>query len=396
MHVRRDALLWGFLALAIPATGFCQTAVAPDPQRQQALALEQQGRNAEAEAAWRGVLKAHPSSPEPYAHLGLLEARQERYAEAVSFYRKALAINPAIPGLRMNLGLAFFKAGDLNEAIQEFSLVLKADARTNPEAQRATILIGMAHYGLAEYAAAVPYLKDAISQDAQDLPLRLTLAHSCLWSKQYQCVMDVYHEILSLNAQSAEADMLAGEALDQMKDHAGALQQFRAAVLSNPNEPDVHFGLGYLLWMDKRYEEAAREFQAELANNPNHAQALTYLADANLQTNHQEIALPLLEKASAANRGIELTHLDLGILYADAGRQQDALRELQTAAQLAPDDVNVHWRLGRLYRTMGDKEQAKAELDKASRLTKAADDALMDKIKNPGAKARPTDLPSGK
>ena len=33
---------------------------AEDP-RQQAMALEQQGNNADAETAWRAVLKAHPS-----------------------------------------------------------------------------------------------------------------------------------------------------------------------------------------------------------------------------------------------------------------------------------------------------------------------------------------------
>ena len=72
--------------------------------------------------------------------------------------------------------------------------------------------MGMAHYGLGEYADAVPYLKTAVSRDAQNLQLLLALAHSCLWSKQYQCVLDTYHEILMLNAESAEADMLAGEA----------------------------------------------------------------------------------------------------------------------------------------------------------------------------------------
>ena len=41
-----------------------------------------------------------------------------------------------------------------------------------------------------------------------------------------------------MNAESAEADMLAGEALDEMNDHAGATQQFRAAVKANPQEPN--------------------------------------------------------------------------------------------------------------------------------------------------------------
>ena len=43
--------------------------------------------------------------------------------------------------------------------------------------------------------------------------------------------------------------------------------------------PDAHFGLGYLLWRDKHYDEAAREFRQELAANPKHHAALAYLGD---------------------------------------------------------------------------------------------------------------------
>ena len=369
------------LALAAAhATG--QAAAGEANQRQTALDLEQQGKNAEAEAAWRLYLKAHPSSPEPYAHLGLLEARQEHYAEAAPLYRKALALNPAIPGLRLNLGLALFKGGELKQAIVEFQLLLKSQEPASAGGQRLTILIGMAHYGLAEYAEAVPYFQQAAARDTQNLPLRLALAHSCLWSRQYQCVVNTNHEILSLNAESAEADMLVGEALDEMKDRNGAMAQFRAAIKVNPKTPDAHFSLGYVMWVLTQYPEAAREFQAELDNNPDHAQAMTYLADVDMQLGHADAALPLLEKAVKLDSEMELAHLDLGILYAGAGRPDDALREMKEAERLAPEDVNVHWRLGRLYRTMGRKDEAKAEFDKASQVTKAADQALFDKINN--------------
>jgi tetratricopeptide (TPR) repeat protein len=359
-----------------------QASTTPQSQRQTALTLEQQGKNVEAEAAWRVFLKAHPSNPEPYAHLGLLEARQEHYKQAVPLYRKALAMNPAIPGLRLNLGLALFKGGELKQAILEFKPLLKNQPPGSDQAQRLTILIGMAYYGLGEYASAASYLKQATAQDAQNLPLQLALAHSCLWAKQYQCVLDTYHEILNLNAESAEADMLAGEALDEMKDTPGAIQQFRDAVKANPKEPDAHYGLGYLLWIQKQYEEAASEFQAELDNNPKHVQALTYLGDTQMHLKHPELAQPLLENALRLDAGQELAHLDLGILLADAGRQEDALREMRAAAKLNPEDVNVHWRLGRLYRTMGKNDEAKAEFDKASSINKAADSGLVDKISN--------------
>ena len=343
------------------------------------LALEQQGKNTEAEAAWRAVLKTHPASAEAYGHLGLLEAREQNYKEAVPLYRKALALDPAMPGLRLNLGLALFKSEQLKEAIQEFTL-LKAKAPDSPEVQRLNILIGMAHYGLGEYAAAARFLKQAAAVDTQNLELRLALAHSCLWSKQYQCVLDTYHEMLTLNAESAEADMLAGEAEDAMKNYNGAIAEFRAAVKVDPKEPEVHFGLGYILWTQREYEEAATEFQAELANDPNQVRALVYLGDTQMQLNHPELAPPLLEKAAKLDAKMELAHLDLGILYSDAGQNNDALRELATAEKLAPTDVNVHWRLGRLYRTMGKRVEAKAEFDKASSLHKSTDDALVDRI----------------
>jgi tetratricopeptide (TPR) repeat protein len=351
-------------------------------KRQQAMALEQQNNLSEAEAAWQALSKTYPENPEPYAHLALLEAHQQHYKEAVPLYRQALAINPDLPGLRLNLGLALFKDGQLKEAITEFAALLKEAPPNSPDAQRLTILLGMSHFGLGEYAEAAPFLKQAAANDPRNLPLRLALAHSCLWSKQNQCVMDVYREILNLDAESAEADMLAGEALDDMKDNEGSTKMFRAAVKVNPKEPNAHFGLGYLLWTQKQYPEAATEFQAELANDPTHAQSMLYLGDSYLQLNKPEDARPLLQKAIELNPSLWLASLDLGIIDSDAGRNDDALRELQAAAKLKDDDVNVHWRLARLYRAMGRKEEAQVEFAKASKLNKAVDEDLYRKIAN--------------
>jgi tetratricopeptide (TPR) repeat protein len=388
--VRRTILQMGFgVSFAVAAACFSQSPSQTNQLRQTALALEQQGRNADALDAWRAYMNAHPTNPEPYGHLGLLEARQGHYKEAIPYYRKALAMKPNVPGLRLNFALALFKSGDLKAAIPEFTAILKAAPPDSPDAQRLTILIGMSHYGLGEYPAAAPFLKQAADRDPQNLPLRLALAHSYMWSKQFKYVLDVYHEILALDPDSAEADMLAGEALDEMKDNAGATQMFRNAVKANPREPNAHFGLGYLLWSQKIYPEAASEFRAELANDPNHIQATVYLADTYIQMNQFSDARPLLEKAVQMEPSASLAHLDLGIIYTEADRKEDALRELTLAAKLAPNDVNVHWRLGRLYRSMGRKEEAKVEFDKASTLNKAADEDLYKKIS--GGRNKPPD-----
>jgi Flp pilus assembly protein TadD len=84
-----------------------------------------------------------------------------------------------------------------------------------------------------------------------------------------------------------------------------------------------------------------------------------------------------------------LAHLDSGILYGDAGRREDALRELKMAEKLSPDDQNVHWRLGRFYKSMGKNEEAKVEFDKTRSLQKAADQSVFTKLHQAQAQGDP-------
>jgi tetratricopeptide (TPR) repeat protein len=363
------------LALALAAGP--HLAAAQSDLRAAAFALEREGKTAEAEAAWRKLAAESPSNAEPLAHIGLLEARQEHYAIAVAYYRKALAIEPAMPGLRLNLGLAYFKGGEYRAAIRVFEPMLGAQPARSAETDRLTLLLGMSHYGLAEYEAATPYLIQASASDPQNLALLLTLAHSCLLSHQFQCVIDAYHRIVALNAESAEADMLVGEALDAMKDTDDAIREFRAAVAANPKEPNVHFGLGYLLWTRSQYAEAAQEFQAELANNPGYTNAQQYLADCELQMEQLDRAQSLLEQIVKSDPTVFMARLDLGVVYAKKDRNEDALRELKAAETIKPDNASVHWQLGRLYRTMGDMTQARSEFEKTRALNQAADAALV-------------------
>ncbi|MBS1803383.1 MAG: tetratricopeptide repeat protein [Acidobacteria bacterium] len=340
---------------------------------QVAFSLEKEGKFTEAEQAWENLARQFPNKAEPLAHLGLIESKQGRYANAIRSYRRAMALDPGMPGLRLNLGLALFKAGEYQQTIATLEPLMKE----HPGDQQLTVLIGMSQYGLSRFADASRTLKLASVHDPQNLTLLLTLAHACLWSKQYSCVQDSFHQILALNAESAEADMLMGETLDEMKDHEGAVRLFRAAVKTNPSEPNVHFGLGYLLWTKGQYPEAATEFQAELANDPQHSLATLYLGDAKLQMNLPEDAQPLLEKVVKVDASSGMAHRDLGIVFADEGKKEQAVAEFRAAIRINSKDVSAHYRLARLYRSMGKTAEAKIEFDKANSLNKAEDERLL-------------------
>ena len=103
------------LTLFLPLLAAAQTANPAD-----AIALEQQGKLAEAAKVWRAVIVHNPKDAAALASLGVVLSKEEKYAEAASAYRKALALNPKLK-IQLNLGLAEFKQGRFTQAIPPFN-----------------------------------------------------------------------------------------------------------------------------------------------------------------------------------------------------------------------------------------------------------------------------------
>jgi Flp pilus assembly protein TadD len=161
--------------------------------------------------------------------------------------------------------------------------------------------------------------------------------------------------------------MLLGEVLDAANQPEQATAEFEAAVKAAPREPEVHFGLGYLYWKQKRYDEARREFQAELANQPQHAQALAHLGDSEMHGDDKGAA-DHLRQALKLDPKLRLAHLDLGIVLAASGDAAGAESHFREAIRLDPSGPDAHYRLGRLFRSLGRTEDAEAEFAKVKEL----------------------------
>ena len=355
-------------------TAFVVCGIRADTQT--ALSFERQGQWQQAEQAWRDTIQRNPQDGQAYAHLGLVLAHQNNYEQAVTAYRKAIALKTKLPGLQLDLGLALFKQEKLRDAISPLKIAVAED----PANMQAKILLSMCYFGTAKYAEAVPLLQAAVTANPENLQLRTTLAQSCLWSAHYDCTLEQYKRIIALSPESAQADMLAGEAFDGLGDAQGAIKQFEAAAAASPQEPNVHFGLGYLLFKQHQYEAAKTEFGEELKNDPNHAQALAYLGDTLIKLNQDSDALPLVEKAAKLPNPSRVAFVDLGILYTAQKRNAEAVAALQRAIALDPAQVDAHWRLARLYQSMGMKEEAKIEFDKARTMNEESDQALFKKL----------------
>jgi tetratricopeptide (TPR) repeat protein len=338
-----------------------QTGAPDSPAARQALALEQQGQWKDAEAAWRQALAANPRDAAANGHLGIV---------------RALELDPRMTGLQLNLGLALFKQAKLKDAVAP----LKAAVAAAPRDAQPRILLAMSYFGSAQYSEAVPYLKYAVEQSPQNEELRGVLAQACLYAKQFACTLEQYKQIVTANPDSAQAHMLAGEAEDGLHHTPEAIAEFQAAEKVAPHEPNVHFGLGYLLWTQHKYQDAAQEFQAELEGDPSHAQALAYLGDTEIKLEQTAQAQATLEKAVGLPGATRLAWLDLGIVLADEGRNDEAEADFKHVIQMDPNQVEGHWRLARLYKAEGKTADAQAEFAKSSALHEKQDQSLVQQM----------------
>jgi tetratricopeptide (TPR) repeat protein len=100
------------------------------------------GRFPEAERLLDDILAEKPEFPIAHFHLGLLYEEQGRLADARAAYAKELEIHPTMVMVRFNLGNLAFRMGDVESAEREMrTLIEEADELPRPYLFLARVLL---------------------------------------------------------------------------------------------------------------------------------------------------------------------------------------------------------------------------------------------------------------
>ena len=174
--------------------------------------------------------------------------------------------------------------------------------------------------------------------------------------------------------------MLMAEALDGADRTDDAIRELQSAATIAPTEPVLHFELGYLYYKKAEYEQANAELRLEVKNNPGYAQSYLYLGDIAMHSNDSVTAEPLLKKALELQGDLRLAYFDLGCIYSDQRKADEALAALQRAVKLDPTQPDAHYRLARLYSQTGQKLKASQEFAKTKKLHAKAQESLIQKV----------------
>ncbi len=128
-----------------------------------------------------------------------------------------------------------------------------------------------------------------------------------------------------------------------------AMEFYRTAIRLDPEYGQALTGLGALLLMQKRIDEAQPLFKQALSIDPNHATALINLAMIDRSRGDNESALKRLRKVIARNPGYAEAQLNLGSLLASMKKYDEAIQHLSKAVDLNPKMAPAHLNLAVAY-----------------------------------------------
>ena len=307
------------------------------------------------------LAKLAPRVPEVHANLGLAYYSQNLITEAAAEFEKALFLNSKVPRAGWMLGLCDAELGKNDAAVR-----LLEPAWRHPPDQQSGRLIGLdllrAYSGLHDNGRASALGEELLRRYPQDAEVvyqvsRLHADRSYQLMKQLvQAAPDSYWVHLA-NAQVHESLQRFGL----------AQQEYRKVIELNPNAAGAHYGLGRAILGNSRdpqaIDEAAREFERELAISPENASAEFELGEIARERGQVDSARDHFSKAVRYKPDFFEARIGLGRLLLKQGAPREAIPHLEHAARLEPSDTLPHYLLASAYKSMGNSAGAGRELD---------------------------------
>jgi tetratricopeptide (TPR) repeat protein len=140
------------------------------------------------------------------------------------------------------------------------------------------------------------------------------------------------------------------------------INQYKTAVKSRPQDPQLRASLGVLLMMGGYQREGSRALQ--VASNLGSKEGVVYhfLGTVRLNANDPDGAADAFSMQTKATPGNPRAHYNLGVAHQMAGESAWAVQALEKAAALDKGFLEAHFELARMRHERGEMPQAEAAI----------------------------------
>jgi cellulose synthase operon protein C len=344
------------------------------------------------------LIRVSPNNPLGLQLAGAIELQLNSLVQAEIYLSRATAAAPNLLLARQLLVTTYLRSGQTAKALEALNAVT-GKAGLDP---RLFSLAGQVHLQNGDSKSAEEYFAKALKLDPNNSTKRTAVAITQLATGQTERALDELQSIakadtgttadlalisshlrrkdlaralLAIDKLEAKqsgkpfAANLRGRVYLEQRDFANARKSFEQAVMIDPSYFAAVAGLATMDVADKKPEDAKKRFEALLAKNPKHSQALLALAQLAINTGaDKDYVAGLLSKAIDADPAEANARL---LLIEHLARNKDikqALAVAQRGVAAAPNSPEMLDALGRVQLSSGDLNQAIATYSKLTGL----------------------------
>jgi tetratricopeptide (TPR) repeat protein len=327
--------------------------LASDPKNEEAAvfkaqALVESSKIKEAVEHLRRFVKGNSESAVAWYYLGRAHQILSQKREAETAYLRARELRPDFTQASLTLGMFYEESNQPKRAIEVYSRVFE-DSQNSIAANRLATLLLKAE----RFKDAIPYLKAVELADPEDLNAKVKLGLLYMETKKFDLAIAQFQSVLAKAPDSDRIRYYLGNLYEEMKKPQAAIEQFKMIPPSSKNYGDAILHTGFLLRQENRADEAKALLMEAIEKQPRLPQLYLFHASLEDEARDQSKAMKILEKAVSVFPENEKIRFYLGSLYGRSGREEQGIEQMEALLKLNPDHVEALNFLGYAWTTKG-------------------------------------------
>lgn len=262
------------------------------------------------EKKWRAVIGAGEVA-EAHFNLGVALEAQGREAEAKAEYERALAIKPTLRQAKVNLAVLVERGGDVRAASAAYGEIL----RDYPEDSMARERLAALYRDSGQQDEAWRLAREALQRDPRAIGAYKTMIRIAIARKDFDVAKLIALRAQKLDERDAEVAYLMGTVLDRQGDEAAAAVQWQKTLELAPGHIPARYGLLDQAVRKEAWPRVAEQAAAILAEEPKNASLVLLRGIALRHSEKIDDALAAYDKAEKLSGGnLPEVYLARGIL----------------------------------------------------------------------------------
>ena len=328
-------------------------------------------RNTEAEAQFRKVVELEPRSYDANHNLGEFYIQNHKLAKALPYLERAQETNPRAYNNGYDLALAYEQTGNLDKARSQVEQLLKINDTAELHS-----LLGEIEERAKNYLVSVAQFEQAAHMDPSESNI-FDWGVELLLHQTFEPVVEVFRSGITRYPRSARLEIGLGIALYGLGHFDDGAKAFFQASDMNAADPLPLIFLGKACdnLSPPVTDEVRSRLHRFLETGPHNASVRYYYAmtlwrqsEAQPETEEWAEIESLLESTVSLDPQNADAHFQLGILYANQRKYNDAITQYEQALKIDRDTAAIHYRLGQALARTGAARRAREEFAQFERM----------------------------